>query len=214
MEERHGPRAGAPTGEEVLAAAERLLEDQGPGGLSVRRVAELVGTSRQVVYSRFGGKAGLLRALHDRGFADLTAEVRAVDAAAGGDDHVVGLARAYRRAALRLPVRFEVMFGRPFREFDHDDASRRVAEASFDQVVEGARAWLEANGGRSSEARSLAATLWALTHGVVALERVGHLTGRQAEHHLDVGIRRVLHGAHRQRSGGDGGDGGDGRDMT
>jgi AcrR family transcriptional regulator len=178
-----------------LNVAVALLREHGPAALSVRRVADGVGVSRQVVYSRFGDKAGLVRALHDEGFSRLVDEVAAVDAPVGSDEHVVGLAQGYRRAATAAPQLFDVMFGRPFPEFIHDLETRRVALASFEHIVDGARAWLEANGGDAADALTLARTLWATTHGVVALEHSGHLSAQRAALQLDDAIRRLLRGS-------------------
>src|SRR5512138_3570780 len=55
----------------LLEAAARLLTDEGPEALSVRRVAAEAGVSAMGVYSRFGGKQGLVEALFLDGFARL-----------------------------------------------------------------------------------------------------------------------------------------------
>lgn len=48
------------TREALRAAAERLYDERGPSGVSVRAVAEAVGTTTRAVYSLFGSKDGLL----------------------------------------------------------------------------------------------------------------------------------------------------------
>jgi AcrR family transcriptional regulator len=47
----------------LIAAADQLLADEGPEGLSVRAVAGRVGTTTQAVYTLFGSKDGLINAL-------------------------------------------------------------------------------------------------------------------------------------------------------
>jgi AcrR family transcriptional regulator len=47
----------------LIAAAEELLAEEGPEGLSVRAVAARVGTTTQAVYTLFGAKDGLINAL-------------------------------------------------------------------------------------------------------------------------------------------------------
>src|SRR4051794_34357538 len=54
---------GAQTRAALLAAAAELLHEEGPGAVSVRRVAAAVGTSTRAVYSLFHDKEGLLREL-------------------------------------------------------------------------------------------------------------------------------------------------------
>ena len=56
------------TREALLAAAENLVERGGTGALSVRAVADEIGTTTRAVYSTFGSKEGLLAALAKRSF--------------------------------------------------------------------------------------------------------------------------------------------------
>jgi AcrR family transcriptional regulator len=195
IEERHAARAGSPSRGDLVAAAERLLQDEGIDALTIRRVATEVDASRQVVYSRFGDKAGLLRALHDEGFHRMAASMDALDEPPGTDAHILALGFAYRRTAHDAPALFDLMFGPTGPAFVPDASAQAVAKASFTTIIRGARAWLEANGGASDEAVSLAHALWAATHGVVSLERTGHLTHRAAQRELRALLRRVLHGS-------------------
>jgi AcrR family transcriptional regulator len=66
---------GEHTREALLQAAEELLTEGGEQALSVRAVADRVGTSTRAVYSVFGSKDGLLSALGQHGFELLTAAV-------------------------------------------------------------------------------------------------------------------------------------------
>jgi AcrR family transcriptional regulator len=179
--------------ETVLATAERLLAEDGAHGLSVRRLADALGVSRQIVYSRFEDKPGLVRALHAEGFRRLDLAVATVRGTPGTRDHVLALARAYRTAALAAPTLYELMFGRPVAEFAPDDAARAVAEASFAPVVAATRSWLVAHGKPASKraTRSLAQSLWSVTHGVVSLELTGHL-GPDAPAILDRVVGALL----------------------
>ena len=59
-------RAGALTRRAVvLAAARELFLQDGFASTTVAAVAERAGVSKETVYKRFGGKPGLVRALHD-----------------------------------------------------------------------------------------------------------------------------------------------------
>ena len=178
---------------QVLAAAEDLLAREGPAAVSVRRIAEALGVSRQIVYSRFADKADLIRALHAEGFARLRARLAGVDVEPGTGEHVRAVGRAYREAARADPALFELMFGRPVPEFTPDEAAREVAVASFAPVVAAARAWLDAQGLPAVDRASarLARRFWAVTHGVVALE-VSGLLGADAVAMLDRLLDAVL----------------------
>src|SRR6516165_7728964 len=56
------------TREALLVAAEAIEEQGGTAALSVRAVADAIGTSTRAVYSTFGSKDGLLNALAQRSF--------------------------------------------------------------------------------------------------------------------------------------------------
>ena len=62
----------------LLDAAELLVSVQGPRGLSMRAVADEVGTTTRAIYSLFGSKEGLIAALGVRAFDLLGAAVNAV----------------------------------------------------------------------------------------------------------------------------------------
>ena len=61
-------RPGAP----LLDAAHDLLAAEGSTGLTVRRIAAAAGVSTMNVYSRFGGKDGVVDELFIDGFRQLT----------------------------------------------------------------------------------------------------------------------------------------------
>ncbi|MEZ5115096.1 MAG: TetR/AcrR family transcriptional regulator [Candidatus Nanopelagicales bacterium] len=187
------PRPQATSRDQVLAVAEDLLAREGPSAVTVRRIAEALGVSRQIVYSRFADKADLVRALHAEGFARLHARAAGAPGEPGTDAHVRAVGRAYREAAHADPALFELMFGRPVPEFAPDDEARAVAVAAFAPVVEAARAWLARRGLPSDDRASvrLARRFWAVTHGVVSLELSG-LLGTDAGAMLDRLLGAVL----------------------
>ena len=195
MQPRHRARRGSPNADDVLDAARQLLQAEGPGGLTVRRLATDLGVSRQVVYSRFGSKAGLLTALYIDGFHRLTAMVRSVSGPAGTESHVLDVTRAYRARALEAPAIYRLMFDDRGLNFVPDDTAREVATHAFDEIVAVAAAWRGDPRDRGTEARALAASLWAGAHGVVSLERAGHLSPRMAARQLDEVVLRILHGS-------------------
>lgn len=195
--------------DDVLRVAEDLFTRQGPQGLSVRRIAEALGVSRQIVYSRFRGKPDLVRALHTEGFRRLAERQAAVRAESGSTAHVLALGRAYRDTALASPALFDLMFGRPVADFEPDESARAVAMRTFTPVVSAAGAWLAVHGGHPSrpgqaddaEALRLARAVWAVSHGVVSLETAGLLGPDVAQTMLDDLLAAVL-AAEQSRAGG------------
>lgn len=93
----------------LLEAAERRVEAAGLPGLSVRGVAEDVGTTTRAVYSLFGSKDGLLAALGTRAFEMLGATVEAQPPTG---DPVADLVEAgvagFRRFVIGHPALFRI----------------------------------------------------------------------------------------------------------
>jgi AcrR family transcriptional regulator len=98
----------------LLAAAERLVAERGPGSLSVRAVARAAGTTTRAVYSLFGSKDGLLVEALARGafefLFDEIAELEETDDPAA-DLVDVGI-RVYRRLVLERPALYRIAFQR------------------------------------------------------------------------------------------------------
>jgi AcrR family transcriptional regulator len=93
----------------LLDAAEELVQHGGVEGLSVRAVAEHVGTTTRAVYTVYGSKAGLLAALGERTFNILGAAVAALPATADpGADLVEAAVSVFRRFALEHPALFRL----------------------------------------------------------------------------------------------------------
>jgi AcrR family transcriptional regulator len=160
----------------MLDAAGALLHEEGPQALTTRRLADAVGTSTQAIYTLFGGKEGIVRAMYLEGFDRLDQCLAEVDATAAAPDYLLGLGRAYRTAALRSPHYYDVMFGRPVPEFEPrpDDVERSLATQHL--LTNGVARCIECGMLRAgSDADEVSAFLWAVAHGLVSLELTGHL---------------------------------------
>lgn len=156
------------TERELLSAAEGLLAAEGVEGLSVRRLAEAAGTSGRAIYSVFGGKAGLLRALFREAFhalsADLDALPRTDDPAA---DLIAAGALGFRGWALARPALFRLVFeaGPPVVEPD-DDAGAQA----FDRLVRRVARCVQAGLLPAGHDPKIALAFHALCEGMASLE--------------------------------------------
>jgi AcrR family transcriptional regulator len=157
----------------LLDAASRLLESEGPQALTMRRIAGEVGCSTSVLYSMFGGKAGVAEALWCEGFERLHTALAAVD----GDEplaRLAGLGWAYRTCALANRSYYAVMFARPIPGFDPSPeayaASLRPLRLLTDTVAECVAAGVF----RPVDPAHAARVLWAASHGAVSLELAGY----------------------------------------
>jgi AcrR family transcriptional regulator len=71
---RTRPR-GSLTREEIIKEALALLEEHGPGALSMRRLADRLGVAPNALYTHVRGKADLIDGLVDQVYAGLTLEL-------------------------------------------------------------------------------------------------------------------------------------------
>src|SRR5262245_37744492 len=178
----------------LLDAAARLLTEEGPEALSVRRVAAEAGVSAMGVYSRFGGKQGLVETLFLDGFAQLEQILSTVPITADPIEDLREGARRYRRFALDSPAAYAVMFTRAIPDFVPSPPCKLDAAGAFRVLVEAVRRGLDAGALRPGDPIDLAEGIWATLHGLVSLELagLGFVPDRAA--HYETTISALLRG--------------------
>jgi AcrR family transcriptional regulator len=158
----------------LLDAARRLLAAEGAGALTVRRLATEAGLSTMAIYSRYGGKDGIVNALFVEGFDQLAAAMNEVTPT---DDTRADLARcgdAYRSFALAHPTSYAVMFQNAVPDFEPSEESLEVAARTLDLLAQQVQRAIDDGSFESADTQHLAALLWAAQHGIVSLELGGH----------------------------------------
>jgi AcrR family transcriptional regulator len=78
----------------------RSRAEQGPGGLSLRKLATVCGTSTMAVYTRCGDKPRLLAAMHREDFRRLGDQLQVAEAA---DDPLASLDERFQGLSGRRP---------------------------------------------------------------------------------------------------------------
>ena len=147
-----------------------MLAAEGPGGLSLRRLAAGVGVSTMPVYTLFGDKRGLLGAMHREGFRRLGEALAAVPATDDPLADLGALGLAYRQAALASPHLYGLMFGRIVPEFQPDEDDRAAADATYRPLVDAVARCLAAGVLERGTPDRIALHLWSVSHGMVNLE--------------------------------------------
>jgi AcrR family transcriptional regulator len=171
------PLGGQGLRERLVSAGLDALNDDGPAELTVRRVAELAGSSTMGIYTQFGGRSGMLEAIFRRGFELLRARlVTAFDDLTGPAAHdiserIVAIALAYRRFALDNPALYAFMFERPLPGFDPSPQLRAEAlgmtfRLLTDEVHRAQAAGLVAG----DDPVRPAYLLWTTMHGITSIE--------------------------------------------
>jgi AcrR family transcriptional regulator len=162
--------------EELLNACVRLIEAEGIGAVSLRRVAREAGVSPAAPYHHFPDRAALLAAISVRGFEQLTERLRAALADRNEPRAaVVALARAYVAFARERKGYFQLMFRPELSQPEKHPDARAAGDAAF-AVLTDVVAGLE-----SSDPEALAVSLWAFVHGLAALALDGQLDHRGDE---------------------------------
>jgi AcrR family transcriptional regulator len=161
----------------LLEAAEEIVEVAGLEGLSVRGLADSVGTTTRAVYSLFGSKDGLLVALGARAFTMLGAAIAGLPAT---EDPAADLVDAgvsvFRRFAIGHPSLFRIgvqqTMGSPELAKDFANAAAEAFAGLEARVTR-----LEAAGLLGSRSvRDAACEFHALCEGLAAVELRGRMT--------------------------------------
>lgn len=170
-----GPAADPDQRRELLRAAAALLAAEGPGALTVRRIAAEAGYSTMGVYSRFGGKDGIVEALFVDGFQALAAAMAAVPETDDADADLMESGRAYRRFALEHPTSYSIMFERSVPGYEPSEAAVVIAAGTFELLVGRVQRAMDAGAIAGGDVDETAQRIWAAVHGWVSLEIHGLL---------------------------------------
>jgi AcrR family transcriptional regulator len=172
-----------------------MLASDGVAGFTTRKVAEEADTSPPAVYELFGDKAGLVREVFFEGFRRLRQRFDRLDAT---DDTRADLERVVatlRRFVSDNPVLSELMFSRPFADFDPGASGTEAGRAVREFVVGRVRRCIDA-GILVGDATDIAHVLVSLTQGLAATETAGWLGTSKAsvERRWGTAVRAVLDG--------------------
>lgn len=178
----------------ILDAATRLLVGDGLQALSMRRVAAEVGCSTTVLYTMFDGKSGLLDALWAEGFDRLWQAEEQVGETEDPLARLAALGSAYRQHALENPDYYRVMFGGAIPGFQPSPSALDQSRRTFQVLVEGVQAGIDAGVFRPGDAETIALVLWATVHGVVSLELAGSLREEERQGVFEQAMRAVATG--------------------
>jgi AcrR family transcriptional regulator len=164
--------------DDLLVAAEELIDEEGVAAAGPRAIARRVGVSHQAPGHHFGDSRGLYTALASKGFRALAARMLAARRRIPDDatpaERVATLGTGYMLFAKQHPGLFAVMF-RP-ELLDAEDADLAEARASAFGVLLDEIAAARATGwGKDHSEQAIALTCWSTVHGAVALWRDGTL---------------------------------------
>lgn len=162
----------------LLRTAIAALEADGLPGLTIRRVAGDAGTSAPALYELFGDRAGLIGEIFSEGFRRLAARLAETEESADPLADIRDCLAAFRAFAAANPALAEVMFSRPFADFDPGPEEVAAARAGRDTIVRRVRRAIDA-GALAGDPIDISHVLFALARGLAVQEASG-LLGRAA----------------------------------
>lgn len=181
--------------EALLTAAERILERDGVGGLTLRAAAREAGVSHAAPTHHFGDLAGLVSELAAIGFRRFGAALAQAAEAAGPDAgrRLDAMGHAYVAFATAHPGLFTLMFRSE--RLDHSRPALQEAMAAAGAALAGAISARrgEPTGGPTPLA-VVAETVraWSLVHGFAVLLLDGRLDGTLKRLPSGIGARELL----------------------
>jgi AcrR family transcriptional regulator len=192
------PRAKQRTAElrdRVLQVAVAMLADDGVAAFTTRRVAEQADTSTPAVYELFGDKAGLVQEMFFEGFRRLRRRFDKLEETADPRADLVAAIGTLRTFIRENPVLSEVMFSRPFADFDPGPSGLKAGSAVRLFLVGRVRRCLDAGVVAGDEA-DIAHVLVSMTQGLAATEMAGWLGTSKASvnRRWDLAIEALLDG--------------------
>ncbi|MFC6197350.1 TetR/AcrR family transcriptional regulator [Ponticaulis profundi] len=180
--------------DEIIDAAERVFREEGPEGLSIRRLADEIDYSPSAIYKYFASKTELMTCLKEAFFERL---IKRIEEVTSNPDRpkeriIRDCVETYIHTAIERPHHYIAAFssldeeGDPapaFKEACPESSRMKAYEALLDQVNQGVEAGLF----RRDLPRDLTAkSLWSSMHGLALL--MIHIPGFGE---MDIGGRPV-----------------------
>ena len=159
----------------VIEAASRLLVQEGPDALTVRRIAQELDCSTKVIYTMFKGKDGVADALYQEGCERLRLTLERVEFVDNAAQYLRTMAQAYWTFAFANPGHYRVMFCGAIPNFQPSGTSIRDADNAFSVCLNSVERFMQAGKMRADDPFIVAKTLWAPLHGVINLRFMGLL---------------------------------------
>jgi len=192
------PRAKQRTPEmrdHVLSVAVGLLARDGVGGFTTRSIARAAETSTPAVYELFGDKSGLVREVFFEGWRLLRSHLDTLSESDEPRVDLVHMVEIYRDFVRENRVLSEVMFSRPFSDFEPGPMELEAGSSVRIFIIERVRRCIDA-GVLKGDETDIAHVLVALTQGLAAAENARRLgtTRESVDRRWSLALDAVLDG--------------------
>jgi AcrR family transcriptional regulator len=179
----------------LLRVAVDMLTTDGAARFTTRKLAAEAQTSTPAVYELFGDRAGLLREVFFEGFRLLGSRLHELEPSDDARTDLLRVADVIRAFVAENPVLAEVMFSRPFADFDPGPSEIEAGSTVRELIVGRVRRCIDL-GVLAGEATDIAHVLFSLTQGLAAAETTGRLGTSKAsiDRRWALALRALLDG--------------------
>jgi AcrR family transcriptional regulator len=170
------------TEERIARSALGVLEKEGPGAVSMRRIAGLVGITPMAIYHHFPNREVLLRSVVDAEFDELLQRIQETRPSGSFERDIVHIMDAYIDYAFERPHIFDYVFSKPrpdARRYPEDFRARR--SPTLNPIADAVAKWMAEGKLRKDDEWEIALELWAHAHGYLMLYRGGRLNLSQKD---------------------------------
>ena len=176
------------TSDKIATAARKLLDKEGEDAVTMRRVAAMVGITHMAVYRHYPDRKGLLNALADKGFDELSGRLKDGTFPLDIQKRFTKVLDLSLDFALQNPRLFELMFLKPregSRQYPRDFKAGKSPTANL--MAELIREGMDSGYFRKDDVWEIVFETGALLQGLVML----YLGGRIAT--SPAGFRTLCH---------------------
>ena len=185
------------TTQQIAGIALRILEEEGPEKVSMRRIAKEAGITPMAIYYHYPNRQALLKSITNAEFDKLLSFFEARQKRTPRKDRLLTIMDGYLDYALARPRIFDYVFSQ-YREGarQYPDGFRNRQSPTLNPVADAMAEAMQTGELKQDDMWELALELWALAHGYVTLYRAGrfNLTEQQFRMLVRRSIRRLLDG--------------------
>jgi len=185
------------TRQRIARAGRRLLDQEGPDAVSMRRIAKAVRITPMAIYRHYPDRDALLNALADQGFTELAARLAEKAISRNLEERLMTMSDIYLDHALQNPRLFELMFlkqRKGARRFPGDFKSGDSPTANL--MADVLREGMSSGFLRKDDVWEITFEMGALSHGLIMLY-LGGRTGLTAARFRELyrrAFRRYIRG--------------------
>ncbi len=189
----------------LIRSAVAIVDQEGIGGLSLRKTARRAGVSHAAPAHHFKDMRGLLAAVAEEGFHKMAAVMTAAQQAVAADDPLLrfkALGMAYIEFALSHVAHFKVMFHLAVADKKAYPGLHTAGERAFNMLVSAVADCQAAGQVAAGDIRTQALFAWSAVHGLSTLAVDDQLQGKElvdspaelaeiVTNHIYLGMRRA-----------------------